>query len=123
MLAIVGSRDFNDKDYLFHIMHEIKERGALENITGFVSGGCRGADTIGLDWAKEHGLTCHISKPDWAKYGKGAGVIRNTEIVEQADLIVAFPTADPSNSRGTYDTIIKARRLNKPVLIFDCWDD
>ena len=123
MLAIVGSRHFDDKEYLYEIMEEIKSHGALDGVTGFVSGGARGADTFGLEWATKNGLDTHVLKPDWQKYGKGAGVIRNTDIVKMANLIVAFPKADPSESRGTYDTIIKAHQMNKPVLIFDGWDE
>lgn len=91
MLSIVGSRDFKDRNYLNLAMKLLIEQGKLNNITGFVSGGAKGADTIGQEWAKGYGLKIYPPlKPDWNKYGRAAGPIRNSDIVKMADVIVAF---------------------------------
>lgn len=56
-----------------------------------------------------------IHPAEWKKFGKVAGMMRNTIIVERSDIIIAFPIG---SSIGTWDTIRKAKKLNKPVYIF-----
>ena len=54
--------------------------------------------------------------PDYPKYGRGATLVRNTKIVEEADKVIAFPSKE---SKGTYDSINKARKLNKLLKIIN----
>lgn len=51
--------------------------------------------------------------PDYALYGRKAALLRNVDIVQATDLIIAFPT---SESRGTYHAIREAKRLNKAII-------
>jgi hypothetical protein len=55
--------------------------------------------------------------PDWKKHGRAAGIIRNTDIVKQADKVVAFWDG---KSKGTQDTIGKARKANKLLYVRRC---
>jgi hypothetical protein len=50
------------------------------------------------------------------KYGRGAGPMRNTTIIENADVVFAFPTED---SKGTRDSIRKARELKKILYVIE----
>lgn len=54
---------------------------------------------------------------DWGRYGKGAGPIRNREMVDAgADLVLAFPLPGPkSRSRGTWDCVGAAEAHGIPV--------
>ncbi len=126
MLSIVGSRDFKHPIYLGMAMELLIKQGKLEGITGFVSGGAKGADTIGQEWATQHGLTVHPPfLPEWHKDGKymrGAALARNSDIVKMADVVVAFPRLDPARSKGTYDTIRKTTKAGKPLYISNNWD-
>lgn len=63
---------------------------------------------------------CEVPKADWGKYGKAAGPIRNQEIVNVSDIVIAFWN---KKSRGTKDTIDKALRGNKPVLVIPFLED
>ena len=78
-----------------------------------VSGGAVGADSLAERYAKEHNLQIIVFKPDWNKHGKAAGFIRNTNIIEEADEIIAFWDGI---SNGTRDSISKARKMNKPLV-------
>lgn len=49
------------------------------------------------------------------QYNVLAGFNRNTKIVENSDFIIAFSV---DFSSGTEDTIMKARKSKKPVLIY-----
>jgi hypothetical protein len=51
---------------------------------------------------------------DWTRHGKVAGFLRNTTIVESADVVVAFWG---ERSRGTGNTVAKARAAGKKVLV------
>jgi len=108
-VAIVGSRHYQDYE-------EFEEKLAPfeDIITHVVSGGARGTDTMAEKWAHTRGkrLTVHPAK--WGKYGKSAGPIRNSEIVRDVQMVIAFLA--PS-SKGTRDTIQKAQDANLPVHI------
>ncbi|MBR3373290.1 MAG: hypothetical protein IKG75_04720 [Bacteroidaceae bacterium] len=52
--------------------------------------------------------------PDYARYGKHAPLRRNTQIVKEASLVIAFPSAD---SRGTLHSIAEAKRMNKSLKV------
>lgn len=105
-IAIVGSRDWpNAKAVIDYI-------NALPPHTVIVSGGALGVDTFAEIAAKRQGLSVEVYRADWAKYGKRAGMMRNADIVNAADRVVAFWHRQ---SRGTADTIDRARKAGKPV--------
>lgn len=84
---------------------------ALENcpwsqeITVVISGKARGPDTHGEIWAKKHGKNVLSMAPDWKTHGKAAGPIRNEEMAQAAEALVAVWDGE---SRGTADMIRKA---------------
>jgi hypothetical protein len=112
-IAIVGSRNFRNYALLVEILSPYYVALPLDNLI-IVSGGARGADTLGKNYAENHGLDCNIFKPDWERYGKSAGFRRNQTIVDASDIVIAFWD---SESRGTADTIEKAKKAKKPTLI------
>lgn len=95
-VIIAGGREFNDYQYLKDSMDYF-----LQNIGDDISVVCgmaRGADTLGEQYAKEKGYEVRYFPADWDKYGKAAGYIRNEEMAENADALVAFWNG---SSRGT----------------------
>jgi len=106
-IAVVGSRNFHDYDLL-------KKTLAEYETTSIVSGGANGADSLGERYADEHNIPTMIFKPDWKRFGRGAGRIRNNTIVENADLVIAFWDG---LSKGTQMSIEIAKKLNKPLRI------
>ena len=111
-LAIVGSREMKLKSPVFQegILQVIEQWGVPSSV---VSGGARGADTIGEQWARDNNIPITVYKPDWKKHGRAAGMIRNADIIARATHILAFPS---STGSGTQDSIIRATRANKPVI-------
>lgn len=108
-LAIIGSRSFNDYSKL---QSELKDYAS--EVTQVISGGAKGADQLGEKWAKEMSKPTTIFLPDWEKYGKSAGFIRNLDIVKNCDMLVAFWDGE---SKGTLHSIKEAKKLNKPFRI------
>ena len=107
-LAIVGSRTFSDYALLKKTLDEYK------NISKIISGGARGADKLGEKWAKENNIETLIFLPDWNKYGRAAGVIRNRDIVSNSDTVIAF---QDGKSTGTLSSINLAKKLKKNLKI------
>jgi len=112
-LGVVGSRQFDDYGF---VKGKILESFDVKEISGIVSGGAIGVDTLGERFADEYGLSKNISKPDWKKHGKGAAFIRNQEIVDNSDCLIAFPIKE---SGGTWDTICRAKKVGKKVVVFE----
>lgn len=108
-LAIIGGRDFNDYDLLRKCMGLF----IFEDIE-IISGGATGADSLGERYARNYALSIVIFKPEWEKYGKSAGFIRNQTIVNNCDMVLAFWDGE---SRGTADTIAKAKKAKVPTFI------
>lgn len=106
-VAVIGSRTFNDYGL-------VKETLTKLDITLLVSGGAKGADSLGERYAIENNITTLIFKPDWERHGRGAGMVRNTDIVKNSDIVVAFWDG---SSKGTLDSIRKVEKLNKGLMI------
>lgn len=108
-LAIIGSRSFNNYVYLFDVLNPYKDK-----ITLIVSDGAIGADRLGERFAVENNIETLIFIPDWDKFGKSAGYIRNKDIIDNCDKVLAFWDG---KSKGTKHSIDYATKLNKPVKI------
>ena len=95
-VIIAGGREFNNYQYLKDSMDYFLQN--IDDDISVVCGMARGADTLGEKYAKENGYEVHYFPADWDKYGKAAGYIRNEEMAENADALVAFWNG---SSRGT----------------------
>lgn len=108
-VAIVGSRDYEKLDQVRAYVAKLPPG------TVVVSGGARGVDSVAENAAKEHGLATLIfpvTPQEWKKYGKRAGFLRNKQIVENCDRVVAFWDGF---SPGTLSTIHLAQAAKKTV--------
>lgn len=107
-VIIAGGRDFNSPAMLEYEMEIISRR---INITEVVCGGAVGADHIGSRWAINNDIPVVCFYADWQKHGRAAGPIRNREMAEYADALVAFW----DGLRGTLNMIHTADRLGLQV--------
>ena len=123
-IAVIGGRNFNDYERAKRILN-------LYPITMVVTGGAEGADAIGKKYSEEvlkkeaeiypalwsdlNAIPCVIKeRRDGSKYNALAGHNRNTDIVNNCDMVVAFWD---KKSRGTKDSLDKAHNLGKTTLI------
>lgn len=107
-IAIIGSRTFGDGRLLDRVMSEYRDR-----VTLIVSGGAAGADMLGAGWADRNGIEKRIFLPVASDRGRGFHV-RNRQIVDHSDLIVAFWDGF---STGTQHTLNYARKRGVPMRI------
>ena len=109
-IAIIGSRDFKNKKLLNQTMQELLLK---YTITHIVSGGAKGADTLGVQWANKQNIETIVYYPDF-KNKKNAYHYRNRQIVRQSDIVVAFWNG---YSTGTKYTVMFGKTLEKEVIV------
>lgn len=114
-VIIAGTRDFNDyaflKKNLDYFLQGINPNNEEIEI---VSGNARGADKLGERYAKEHNLPVKLFPANWDKYGKRAGYLRNQEMANYADVLIAFWD---EKSKGTKHMIDIAKKQGLTVIV------
>jgi len=74
-------------------------------------------ETVGAaDEAQSLGMEVIEILPDWDLHGKSAGMIRNAEIVKQADEVVAFWDGSSKGTKNTIDRAEAAGKLSAVIL-------
>ena len=84
-------------------------------ITEVVSGGARGVDKDGEYFARNNNIPIKQFIPDWDGLGKKAGILRNKEMGDYADALVAVWDGQ---SKGTKHMIDYMQSLNKLVYVY-----
>lgn len=107
-IIIAGSRYFNDYKLLKSTISEYLEQ--LDDVE-IVSGGAKGADKLGELFANENNYKLIIFPADWS-IGKGAGFIRNKQMADYGDALIAFWDGQ---SKGTKMMIELAKKMNLKV--------
>ena len=111
-VIVAGGRDFCDYTYLEASLDHL-----LQNVKApiiIVCGAARGADTLGEKYAKARGYPVHRFPAEWDKFGRSAGYIRNEQMAQNADALVAFWDEE---SRGTKHMIDLAYKYHLQIRI------
>lgn len=108
---IAGSRSFNDYERLLSLINALPFWPSL-----IISGLAKGADQLGLKFAYEYDVPVQKYPADWKRFGKQAGFIRNREMAQHADVLVAFWDGE---SRGTAHMIKTAKKQGVRFIIVD----
>lgn len=132
-LGIVGSRSYTNKDRMKVVIEKYIEKYGKDNLT-IVSGGCgSGGDFLAKELALEMGVDykeyppihskhnsyCILPEENYNKpYQVSNFFARNSQIAEYVEHLVAFIVKGIKAS-GTQDTIRKARKLGKQVLVLE----
>lgn len=112
-ILVTGSRHWSDADAIHKVLTHLVTLGAEV----LIHGNAAGADSIAASVAQALRMEVVSFPADWAKYGRGAGSRRNTQMLVEGkpDLVIAFPTAD---SIGTWDMVRKAKAAGLEVLVY-----
>ena len=121
-VAVVGSRHIED-ERMKEKAYALLCRHIPANATEIVSGGAVGIDTLAEIYAKQNGLPTKIFKPDYARYGKRAPLVRNDEIVGYAQYVLAIWDGNSHGTAYTVATCIQKGVPVKVVSIADAADD
>lgn len=79
----------------------------LPTVAELVSGCAKGIDSYVKRFSDESGIKLVEFKPDYARYGRNAPLVRNTQIAQYTDIVVAFQSED---SRAL--TTLSANRIS-----------
>lgn len=122
-VIIAGSRNVRPEYYRHFrrtIQHQIDmwmwEFESHRTKITIISGGARGADKLGEEFAKRNAYKLKVMEADWKTHGRKAGMIRNGEMEQVADALIAIWDGQ---SVGTKNMIQRMRNANKPVFIID----
>lgn len=80
-----------------------------------ITGGAAGVDQLAEQYAREHDLPCMVIRPDYSRYGRRAPLVRNREIIERADIVIAVWDGV---SAGTKHSLDYARKLHKEIRVY-----
>jgi len=107
---IAGSRNIHDYNLLLNAVAE-----ANMVITEVVSGGAGGVDALGEKYARANGLALKVFPAAWGTHGRAAGPIRNAQMAEYADQLIAVWDG---KSPGTKSMIDLARKNQLAVYVY-----
>lgn len=107
-VAVVGSRNLTNIEIGRYISEDVNE---------IISGGAVGVDSCAAEYARINGLKLTEVLPQYDKYGRGAPIVRNKEIVNYADKVIAFWDG---SSKGTLSVIKYAEKVGKPCEVIVC---
>ena len=118
MLAILvtGARDWTDKQLVYDTLCKYKGQDVM-----LIHGGCVGLDQIAGEIGFNLGFHIDVSLPDWKKYGRSAGPIRNKLMIDklikyQNKQMFAFH--DNINlSKGTKNCCVQAYKVGIDAII------
>ena len=112
-LAVVGSR--NAMDYAFF---EAKLKKKIQQLAAYgfvvdwiISGEAPGIDAMVVDFCTWNHYNYRGMPANWDVDGKGAGFIRNAEVVREADVVVAFWDRKSPGTKDTIDRTLAAKKL------------
>lgn len=117
-VIIAGSRIITD---YATVERAVRESGFT--ITELVSGGARGVDRLGEEWARRQKVPIKQFIPDWNRYGSRgpdhAGNVRNRQMAayvgKEGGLIAVWDGTSP----GTKNMVLEARKLGLKVFVLN----
>lgn len=87
-----------------------------KNMVEIVSGCAKGPDTLAIKYAIDNGYKVWRFPAEWHKFGKSAGIVRNTLMADFSTHCIAFWDM---KSYGTKDMIKQAKEYGLLVKIID----
>ena len=113
-VIVAGSRNYNNKEFIYNKLDILLSK--VNKPVQIVSGLAKGVDSIAVDYAQDKGLYLKTFEAHWDKHGKKAGILRNIEMGDYADALIAFRL---NNSTGTSHMINYAKSKNLKIRIYE----
>lgn len=112
-VIVCGDRRWTNRDAIMRRLAELPPNSEV------IQGECRGADLLAKDCCDALGIKCIGYPADWDHYGRGAGPMRNQEMLDLGpDLVIAFHS-DILSSRGTYDMLRRACKRGTKIEVIE----
>ncbi len=104
-ICVVGSRSITSFDLAPYIPREAKL---------IITGGAKGIDALAEEYADKIGLSKLIIRPNYRRYGRAAPLLRNEEMIDMADMVLAVWDG---KSKGCEYSIRYAENTGKKILV------
>ena len=114
-IAVGGCRDYNDFDFICKSLDEYLSNYESDDTIIILSGHCSGVDSAAEQYASLKGFETIIFPAEWKKYGRAAGPVRNKQMVESSDIVIAFWD---EKSKGTKSLINLAKKAGKTLIVY-----
>lgn len=116
-LLVCGSRSISDAAWIKEqISLYVKELNIWLFELSVIEGGAKGVDSFAGEWAIENEVPLEIFKPDWKRFGKGAGVVRNKQMVLAADFVLILWDGISKGTKNDIDLCKKENKTHKVVI-------
>ena len=103
-LIIAGSRNIDKIQHLYNAILTFELQDVIRNeVTEIISGGAKGADTLGEILAEKLNIKLKRMPANWNKYGKSAGYRRNKEMSQCADSCLVLYNGSSKGSQHMID--------------------
>jgi len=115
-LIVAGGRDYTDYEHLSRVLFAMADVEFADKEVSIVSGMAKGADRLAVRFAKDNYVDLYEFPADWHQYGKRAGAMRNAQMGDFSDGLLAFWDGQ---SKGTAQMISYMKKLNKFVHVIN----
>jgi hypothetical protein len=117
-VLVCGSRTWGDGVTVRAVLRGIEETWGIETL---IHGNTEGADAYAAAFAVTEPYEVEAYPADWKKHGKGAGPIRNQQMLDDGkpDQVWAFVDKPLDKSRGTADMVRRARAAGIPTYVVE----
>lgn len=105
-VAVVGSRDLKIEDLGKYLP---------DTVTEIISGGARGVDACAKAYAVANQIKLMEILPKYDRYGRAAPLKRNLEVIDRAELVLAFWDG---KSHGTEYVINCCKKRGKQIKVY-----
>lgn len=118
-LLICGDRNYGDADRILRHL-----RAHKDSVEVVIHGAARGADTFAEKAAQQLGIPTLSFPAQWDVYGKRAGPLRNTQMLNDGKPTHVWAFHDNiAESKGTKNMIAQATKAGLPVALISKDDD
>lgn len=113
-LLVSGSRIITNPEYVKMVINNTL---TIYNLAPalLISGGAKGVDTCAELWAKENSIEIRRVLPDWDKYGKKAGMLRNTDMLNMLtdkDILISIWDGESRGSKHMINQAVDRQQSN-----------
>ena len=112
-ICVAGGSNFSDYTLLRNTLNDYLSFVKKDEVE-IVSGRAIGADTLAIYYAFEYNIATKDFPANWTKYGKSAGMIRNSEMAKYCTEAIIFWNGYSVGTKNMIDTMNK---LDKPVKV------
>ena len=112
-VIIAGSRSLNNETT--YLIDKAVPSQINQEITEVVSGNAQGIDQLGALWAKINKIPVTLFLAEWDVYGKRAGFLRNEQMAEYGDVLLAIWDGKSKGTKHMIDIMVKK---GKPVYVY-----